>query len=228
MNEETLIGGNLLFIEKSLSISKELKHSAEQLASAGKTPLFFAKENRLLGMIAVADVIKEDSPQAIKELKAMGIHVVMLTGDNERTAKAIGEQAGVDNVIAGVLPDGKESVIQALGKKGKVAMVGDGINDAPVLARVDVGIAMGGLGSDAAIEAADVVIMTDEPSKIAQGIKISKKTYKIVWQNIIFALGIKIIVMVLGATGIASMWDAVFSDVGVALIAVLNAMRIMK
>ena len=117
LNEETLIGGNLLFIEKSLSISKELKHSAEQLASAGKTPLFFAKENRLLGMIAVADVIKEDSPQAINELKAMGIHVVMLTGDNERTAKAIGEQAGVDNVIAGVLPDGKESVIQCIRQK---------------------------------------------------------------------------------------------------------------
>lgn len=154
LNEETLIGGNLLFIEKSLSISKELKHSAEQLASAGKTPLFFAKENRLLGMIAVADVIKEDSPQAIKELKAMGIHVVMLTGDNERTAKAIGEQAGVDNVIAGVLPDGKESVIQALGKKGKVAMVGDGINDAPALTRADVGIAIGA-GTDVAMDAAD-------------------------------------------------------------------------
>ena len=111
LNEETLIGGNLLFIEKSLSISEKIKHSAEQLASAGKTPLFFAKDNHLLGIIAVADVIKEDSPQAIKELKAMGIHVVMLTGDNERTARAIGEQAGVDNVIAGVLPDGKESVI---------------------------------------------------------------------------------------------------------------------
>ena len=155
LNEETLIGGNLLFIEKSLSISKELKHNAEQLASAGKTPLFFAKENRLLGMIAVADVIKEDSPQAIKELKAMGIHVVMLTGDNERTAKAIGKQAGVDNVIAGVLPDGKESVIQALGKKGKVAMVGDGINDAPALTRADVGIAIGA-GTDVAMDAADV------------------------------------------------------------------------
>lgn len=124
LNNKTLIGGNLLFIEKSLSISEKIKHSAEQLASAGKTPLFFAKENRLLGMIAVADVIKEDSPQAIKELKAMGIHVVMLTGDNERTAKAIGEQAGVDNVIAGVLPDGKESVIRALGEKEKLLWLG--------------------------------------------------------------------------------------------------------
>lgn len=124
LNNKTLIGGNLLFIEKSLSISEKIKHSAEQLASAGKTPLFFAKENRLLGMIAVADVIKEDSPQAIKELKAMGIHVVMLTGDNECTAKAIGEQAGVDNVIAGVLPDGKESVIRALGEKEKLLWLG--------------------------------------------------------------------------------------------------------
>ena len=166
LNEETLIGGNLLFIENSLSISKELKHSAQQLASAGKTPLFFAKENRLLGMIAVADVIKEDSPQAIKELKAMGIHVVMLTGDNERTAKAIGEQAGVDNVIAGVLPDGKESVIQSLGKKGKVAMVGDGINDAPALTRADVGIAIGA-GTDVAMDAADVVLMK---SKLAMSL----------------------------------------------------------
>ena len=155
LNNKTLIGGNLLFIEKSLSISEKIKHSAEQLASAGKTPLFFAKENRLLGMIAVADVIKEDSPQAIKELKAMGIHVVMLTGDNERTAKAIGEQAGVDNVIAGVLPDGKESVIRALGEKGKVAMVGDGINDAPALTRADIGIAIGA-GTDVAMDAADV------------------------------------------------------------------------
>ena len=182
LNEETLIGGNLLFIEKSLSISKELKHSAEQLASAGKTPLFFAKENRLLGMIAVADVIKEDSPQAIKELKAMGIHVVMLTGDNERTAKAIGEQAGVDNVIAGVLPDGKESVIQALGKKGKVAMVGDGINDAPALTRADVGIAIGA-GTDVAMDAADVVLMksklADVPAaiRLSRGVLISMKTY---------------------------------------------------
>ena len=173
LNEETLIGGNLLFIEKSLSISKELKHSAEQLASAGKTPLFFAKENRLLGMIAVADVIKEDSPQAIKELKAMGIHVVMLTGDNERTAKAIGEQAGVDNVIAGVLPDGKESVIQALGKKGKVAMVGDGINDAPALTRADVGIAIGA-GTDVAMDAADVVLMKSKLADVPAAIRLSR------------------------------------------------------
>ena len=186
LNEETLIGGNLLFIEKSLSISKELKHSAEQLASAGKTPLFFAKENRLLGMIAVADVIKEDSPQAIKELKAMGIHVVMLTGDNERTAKAIGKQAGVDNVIAGVLPDGKESVIQALGKKGKVAMVGDGINDAPALTRADVGIAIGA-GTDVAMDAADVVLMKSKLADVPAAIRLSRGVLRNIHENLFWA-----------------------------------------
>lgn len=186
LNEETLIGGNLLFIEKSLSISKELKHSAEQLASAGKTPLFFAKENRLLGMIAVADVIKEDSPQAINELKAMGIHVVMLTGDNERTAKAIGEQAGVDNVIAGVLPDGKESVIQALGKKGKVAMVGDGINDAPALTRADVGIAIGA-GTDVAMDAADVVLMKSKLANVPAAIRLSRGVLRNIHENLFWA-----------------------------------------
>lgn len=186
LNEETLIGGNLLFIEKSLSISKELKHSAEQLASAGKTPLFFAKENRLLGMIAVADVIKEDSPQAIKELKAMGIHVVMLTGDNERTAKAIGEQAGVDNVIAGVLPDGKESVIQALGKKSKVAMVGDGINDAPALTRADVGIAIGA-GTDVAMDAADVVLMKSKLADVPAAIRLSRGVLRNIHENLFWA-----------------------------------------
>ena len=198
LNEKTLIGGNLLFIEKSLSISKELKHSAEQLASAGKTPLFFAKENRLLGMIAVADVIKEDSPQAIKELKAMGIHVVMLTGDNERTAKAIGEQAGVDNVIAGVLPDGKESVIQALGKKGKVAMVGDGINDAPALTRADVGIAIGA-GTDVAMDAADVVLMKSKLSDVPAAIRLSRATRKNIRENLFWAFVYNIIGIPLAA-----------------------------
>lgn len=186
LNNKTLIGGNLLFIEKSLSISEKIKHSAEQLASAGKTPLFFAKENRLLGMIAVADVIKEDSPQAIKELKAMGIHVVMLTGDNERTAKAIGEQAGVDNVIAGVLPDGKESVILALGEKGKVAMVGDGINDAPALTRADVGIAIGA-GTDVAMDAADVVLMKSKLADVPAAIRLSRGVLRNIHENLFWA-----------------------------------------
>ena len=186
LNNKTLIGGNLLFIEKSLSISEKIKHSAEQLASAGKTPLFFAKENRLLGMIAVADVIKEDSPQAIKELKAMGIHVVMLTGDNERTAKAIGEQAGVDNVIAGVLPDGKESVIRALGEKGKVAMVGDGINDAPALTRADIGIAIGA-GTDVAMDAADVVLMKNKLADVPAAIRLSRGVLRNIHENLFWA-----------------------------------------
>lgn len=185
LNNKTLIGGNLLFIEKSLSIEK-IKHGAEQLASAGKTPLFFAKENRLLGMIAVADVIKEDSPQAIKELKAMGIHVVMLTGDNERTAKAIGEQAGVDNVIAGVLPDGKESVIRALGEKGKVAMVGDGINDAPALTRADVGIAIGA-GTDVAMDAADIVLMKSKLADVPAAIRLSRGVLRNIHENLFWA-----------------------------------------
>ena len=186
LNNKTLIGGNLLFIEKSLSISEKIKHSAEQLASAGKTPLFFAKENRLLGMIAVADVIKEDSPQALKELKAMGIHVVMLTGDNERTAKAIGEQAGVDNVIAGVLPDGKESVIRALGEKGKVAMVGDGINDAPALTRADIGIAIGA-GTDVAMDAADVVLMKSKLADVPAAIRLSRGVLRNIHENLFWA-----------------------------------------
>ena len=186
LNNKTLIGGNLLFIEKSLSISEKIKHGAEQLAAAGKTPLFFAKENRLLGMIAVADVIKEDSPQAIKELKAMGIHVVMLTGDNERTAKAIGEQAGVDNVIAGVLPDGKESVIRALGEKGKVAMVGDGINDAPALTRADVGIAIGA-GTDVAMDAADIVLMKSKLADVPAAIRLSRGVLRNIHENLFWA-----------------------------------------
>ena len=186
LNNKTLIGGNLLFIEKSLSISEKIKHSAEQLASAGKTPLFFAKENRLLGMIAVADVIKEDSPQAIKELKAMGIHVVMLTGDNERTAQALGEQAGVDHVIAGVLPDGKESVIRALGEKGKVAMVGDGINDAPALTRADVGIAIGA-GTDVAMDAADVVLMKSKLADVPAAIRLSRGVLRNIHENLFWA-----------------------------------------
>ena len=186
LNNKTLTGGNLLFIEKSLSISEEIKRNAEQLASAGKTPLFFAKDNRLLGIIAVADVIKEDSPQAIKELKAMGIHVVMLTGDNERTAKAIGEQAGVDNVIAGVLPDGKESVIRALGEKGKVAMVGDGINDAPALTRANVGIAIGA-GTDVAMDAADVVLMKSKLSDVPAAIRLSRGVLRNIHENLFWA-----------------------------------------
>ena len=197
------------------------------------TIVYVAVNNKFVGYIVIADKIKEDSKDAIKKIKEQGIKkTVMLTGDNKDVADSVAKRLKLDKVFSNLLPNEKVEKIEELylsrSEKEKIAFVGDGINDAPVLARVDVGIAMGGLGSDAAIEAADIVIMTDEPSKIAEGIKISKKTYKIVWQNIIFALGIKIIVMVFGAMGMASMWEAVFADVGVALIAVLNAMRIMK
>ena len=228
LDGHTLYGGNHTFISSKVSVDGDIQKKAEKLAEAGKTPLFFGNEDRLLGVIAVADVIKEDSPQAIKELQNMGIHVVMLTGDNERTAKAIGQQAGVDEVIAGVLPEGKEQVIRKLKEKGKVAMVGDGINDAPVLTRADVGIAMGSMGSDAAIEAADIVLMDDDVRKIASTVKIARKTLGVVKQNIVFALGVKFIVLILGALGIANMWEAVFADVGVSVIAILNSMRVLK
>ena len=199
-----------------------LKISGEALAGEKHFGLDF----QVLGQ--VADVIKEDSPQAVRELQGMGIRVVMLTGDNERTAKAIGAQAGVDEVIAGVLPDGKEAVIRSLKNKGRVAMVGDGINDAPVLRRADIGIAMGAMGSDAAIEAADIVLMDDKPSKISLALKIAKKTKAIVRQNITFALAVKIFVLILSAAGMSNMWEAVFADVGVSVIAIINATRAMK
>jgi Cd2+/Zn2+-exporting ATPase len=153
----------------------------------------------------------------------------MITGDNRKTAEAIAKQVGIDRVLAEVLPQDKSNEVKKLQAEGKkVCMVGDGINDAPVLARADIGIAMGGLGSDAAIEAADIVIMTDEPSKIATAMKISKKTLKIAHQNIVFAIGIKIIVLILSAFGITTMWAAIFADVGVTIIAVLNAFRALN
>ena len=197
------------------------------------TVVYVAVNNKFIGYIVIADKIKKDSEEAIKELKEQGIkQTVMLTGDNKDVAHSVAEKLKLDKVFSNLFPNEKVEKIEELyvgrNEKEKIAFVGDGINDAPVLARVDVGIAMGGLGSDAAIEAADIVIMTDEPSKIAKAIEISKKTNKIVWQNIIFALGVKIIVLILGAGGVASMWEAIFADVGVALIAVLNAMRIMK
>ena len=169
---ERLWGGNLSFIRKTCAVSEDMQAKAKGLADQGKTPLFFAKEDQLLGIIAVADVIKEDSPQAVQELQNMGIRVVMLTGDNEQTARAIGAQAGVDEVIAGVLPEGKEAVIRKLKKVGKVAMVGDGINDAPALTRADMGIAIGA-GTDIAIDAADVVLMKSRLTDVPAAIRLS-------------------------------------------------------
>lgn len=197
------------------------------------TIVHVAVNNKYIGYIVIADEVKEDSAQAIKELKEANIkQTVMLTGDNKSIGSKVAKELGLDKVYAELLPADKVEKLEELfsqkSKKGKLAFVGDGINDAPVLARADIGIAMGGLGSDAAIEAADVVIMTDEPSKIATTMKISKKTLKIAHQNILFAIGIKIIVLILSAFGITTMWAAIFADVGVTIIAVLNAFRALN
>jgi Cu2+-exporting ATPase len=186
LDGEAISGGNLAFISSQAEVPEAMKRKAEQLAEEGKTPLFFSRSGVLSGIIAVADVIKEDSPQAVRELQNMGIHVVMLTGDNERTAKAIGAQAGVDEVIAGVLPDGKESVIRSLKRKGKVAMVGDGINDAPALTRADIGIAIGA-GTDIAIDAADVVLMKSRLSDVPAAIRLSRATLRNIHENLFWA-----------------------------------------
>ena len=186
LDGKILYGGSHKFIRTVASVSAELEEESNRLAEQGKTPLFFAEDGRLCGIIAVADTIKEDSPQAVRELQNMGIHVVMLTGDNERTAKAIGKQAGVDEVIAGVLPDGKESVIRQLQKRGKVAMVGDGINDAPALTRADIGIAIGA-GADVAIDAADVVLMQSRLSDVPTAVRLSRATLRNIHENLFWA-----------------------------------------
>ena len=205
MDGAALGGGNLKFVSGLMSISDEMKRKAETLAEAGKTPLFFGRNGKFIGIIAVADVIKEDSPQAVRELQNMGIRVVMLTGDNERTAKAIGQQAGVDEVIAGVLPEGKESVIRALKEKGKVAMVGDGINDAPALTRADIGIAIGA-GADIAIDAADVVLMKSRLSDVPAAIRLSRATLKNIHENLFWAFFYNVI----GIPLAAGIWIPIF------------------
>ena len=186
LNGQVITGGSLKFTETQTEIPKDVRAKAENLAEEGKTPLFFCKDGKLEGVIAVADVIKEESPGAVRELQNMGIHVVMLTGDNERTARAIGREAGVDEIIAGVLPDGKEKVIRSLKEKGSVAMVGDGINDAPALTRADIGIAIGA-GADIAIDAADVVLMKSELSDVPAAIRLSRATLRNIHENLFWA-----------------------------------------
>ena len=205
LGSDKLIGGSMKYISTLVPVSKAFMSQAEKLAEAGKTPLLFARNNQLLGIIAVADVIKPDSPQAVKELQSMGIHVVMLTGDNERTARAIGAQAGVDQVIAGVLPDGKESVIRSLKEKGKVAMVGDGINDAPALTRADIGIAIGA-GTDVAIDAADVVLMKSQLSDVPAAIRLSRATLRNIHENLFWAFFYNVI----GIPLAAGVWIPIF------------------
>ena len=205
VNGETLTGGNMKFISSQVTVPASLRKKAVELAEQGKTPLLFARGNQLAGIIAVADVIKEDSPRAVKELQNMGIRVVMLTGDNEKTANAIGRQAGVDQVIAGVLPDGKESVIRSLKEKGKVAMVGDGINDAPALTRADIGIAIGA-GTDIAIDAADVVLMKSRLSDVPAAIRLSRATLRNIHENLFWAFFYNII----GIPLAAGVWIPIF------------------
>lgn len=204
-----------------------------KLPEEAGTIVHVAKEQKYLGYIVIADEVKEDAKTAVDGFRAVGMkNIVMLTGDRKKTADSIAGELGITEVYAELLPGDKveqvEKLLASKSEKGRLIFVGDGINDAPVLARADIGVAMGGLGSDAAIEAADVVIMTDEPSKIVKAMQISKKTLGIVKQNIVFAIGVKVLVLLLAAVGIASMWAAVFADVGVAVIAILNAMRAMK
>ena len=200
-------GGNTRFITGILENTDALSsETMDELSAQGKTPVLFAKDNRLLGIIAVADTIKDDTPQAVRDLKNMGIHVVMLTGDNEITARAIAEQAGVDEVVAGVLPDGKEVVIRKLMEKGKVAMVGDGINDAPALTRADVGIAIGA-GTDIAIDAADVVLMKSSIRDVAAAIRISRATIRNIHENLFWAFFYNVIGIPLAAgCYVAAIW----------------------
>ncbi|ABK60854.1 heavy metal translocating P-type ATPase [Clostridium novyi] len=222
--KQVFAGNNKLMDKANIKYNK---------VKAAGTIIYVAVDKQYKGYILISDEVKEDSNKTIKALKNIGVkNTVMLTGDNKEVGETVASALGVDEVCTELLPNDKveklENIYHNKSSNGKIIFVGDGINDAPVLARADIGIAMGGLGSDAAIEAADVVIMTDEPSKIVTAIKIAKRTRRIVLENIIFALGVKLVVLILGATGIANMWEAVFADVGVALIAVLNAMRVLK
>ena len=223
-------GKKILAGNSKLMESEKIAYAA---CDAAGTKFYVAADGSYVGCILIADEVKPDSNRAIAELKKIGVEkTVMLTGDDERIGKSVADELGLDAYYAQLLPDQKVEKLEMLDKQkrqgSKLAFVGDGINDAPVLARADVGIAMGGLGSDAAIEAADVVLMTDEPSKLVEAIDVAKATKRIVMQNIVIALGIKSVFLVLGALGMAGMWEAVFGDVGVTIIAVLNAMRILK
>lgn len=225
VGDKAILAGN-----SKLMAKENIKY--EEIDAVG-TIVHVAINNIYEGYIVISDEIKKDSKIAIKQIKDLGVRkAIMLTGDNSKVGKKVGEELGLDEVHSELLPDQKVYKLEEIDKekraKGKLVFVGDGINDAPVLARADIGVAMGGLGSDAAIEAADVVLMTDEPSKLVSAIKIAKRTRKVVIQNIGFALGVKGLVLLLGAFGIATMWEAVFADVGVALIAVLNSMRVLK
>lgn len=222
-DSEILSGNKKLFNEQKVEI--------KEVDSFG-TVVYIAKDRKFIGSVVISDELKDDSIDTIENLKNFGVNTVMLTGDNKEVGDKMGELLGVDKVYSELLPQDKvsilEDIIKSKGDAKKVVFLGDGVNDAPVLARADIGVAMGGLGSDAAIEASDIVIMTDEPGKLITGVNIARRTKKIVKENIIFALGVKAIVLILGALGVATMWEAVFADVGVSLIAVLNSLRALK
>ncbi len=223
-NRDVLIGNEKLMNEYKISFTK---------CSDIGTILYVAIEGKYVGYIIIADTIKEDSKTAITELKKNNIkQTVMLTGDKKEVGEDVGKKLGIDKIYTELLPDGKveklQELLQEKSEKGKLTFVGDGINDAPVLALSDIGIAMGGIGADSSIEAADIVIMTDEPSKIVKAIKLSKKTMRIVKENIIFAIAVKVIVLLLTAVGISTMWGAVFADVGVSILAILNSLRALR
>ena len=223
-DKEILVGNEKLMNENKISFSK--------CDSIG-TILYVTIDKKYAGYIVIADKIKDDSKDTIKLLKKNNIkQTVMLTGDRKKVGEEVAKELGIDKVYTDLLPDGKvkkvEELLTSRAQKGKLIFVGDGINDAPVLAISDIGVAMGGLGSDAAIEAADVVIMTDEPSKLVNAIKLSKRTMRIVKENIIFAIFVKVLVLVLSALGVATMWEAVFADVGVSIIAIINALRALR
>jgi len=224
-NQEILVGNTALLAQHSIDFPQEINDIVESI-------VVVAIDNTYAGYITIADEIKEDAQEAIRLMKSMGVQkTIMLSGDKDTITQKVAKETKIDFALGGLLPEGKVEQVEKLKKENptsSIAFVGDGINDAPVLALSDVGIAMGGLGSDAAIETADVVIQTDQPSKVATAIHIGKETRKIVIQNITFALVVKIIVLILGAGGIATMWEAVFADVGVALLAILNAVRIQK
>jgi Cd2+/Zn2+-exporting ATPase len=225
------IGGRRVLAGNANMMARE--SIACSAADEAGTIVHIAVDGKYAGYLVIADALKPDSRTAVQALKRLGVKkLVMLTGDNKAVGEAVGRELGLDEVHAGLLPDQKVEKLELLdgqkGRRGKLVFVGDGINDAPVLSRADVGVAMGGLGSDAAIEAADVVLMTDEPSKLVTAIRIARRTRTIVWQNIIFALTVKAVVLALGAGGIATIWEAVFADVGVTLLAVLNSLRAMK
>ncbi len=218
-----VLAGNLKLLKKfNIDFDKEIESIVE-------TIVVVAINNKYAGYITIADEIKEDALQAIKDMHSLNIKTVMLSGDKQTVVDKVAKALGIDNAYGDLLPENKVEKVQALKNKNRtIAFVGDGVNDAPVVALADAGIAMGGLGSDATIETADIVIQNDQPSKIVTAIKIGKITKKIVWQNIILAMGVKVIVLIIGAIGIATLWEAVFADVGVALLAILNAVRIQR